>query len=90
MPFSRRSSQPRDQTQVSGIGRQILYHLSHQGSPLMVGEAPKMASMISILEFQVNFPCWFHLAYCASNLKEKTISILFVFLFTGTQENRKQ
>ena len=32
--FSRGSSQPRDQTQVSRIvGRQTLYHLSHQGSP---------------------------------------------------------
>ena len=31
-PFSRESSQPRNQTQVSHI-RQILYHLSHQGSP---------------------------------------------------------
>ena len=33
IPFSRGSSQPRDQTQVSCIGRQILYCLSHQGSP---------------------------------------------------------
>ena len=33
IPFSRGSSQPRDHTQVSCIGRQILYHLSHQGSP---------------------------------------------------------
>ena len=31
--FSRGSSQPRDQTWVSCIGRQILYHLSHRGSP---------------------------------------------------------
>ena len=32
--FSRGSSQPRDQTQVSCIaGRQTLYHLGHQGSP---------------------------------------------------------
>ena len=30
---SRGSFQPRDQTTVSHIGRQILYHLSHQGSP---------------------------------------------------------
>ena len=89
MPFSR-SSQPRDRTQVSGTGRQILYRLSHQGSPLMVGEVPQMASMISILEFQVNFPCWHHLVYCVTNLKEKTISILFVFFFRGTQENTKQ
>ena len=31
--FSRGSSQPRDQTQVSCICRQILYQLSHKGSP---------------------------------------------------------
>ena len=31
--FSRGSSQPRDQTQVSSICRQILYQLSHKGSP---------------------------------------------------------
>ena len=30
--FSRGSSQPRDQTQVS-TGGQVLYYLSHQGSP---------------------------------------------------------
>ena len=32
-PFSRGSSQPRDQTQVSFYYRQIIYQLSHQGSP---------------------------------------------------------
>ena len=32
-PFSRGSSQPRDRTQVSHIAGQILYQLSHQGSP---------------------------------------------------------
>ena len=35
IPFSMGSSWPRDQTLVSSIGRQILYHLSHQGSPLL-------------------------------------------------------
>ena len=34
--FSRRSSQPRDQTWVSRIAGQTLYHLSHQGSLIMV------------------------------------------------------
>ena len=34
-PFSRGSSPPRDQTRVSCIGRRFLYHLSHQGSPLV-------------------------------------------------------
>ena len=36
IPFSRGSSLPRDQTQVSGVScidRQILHQLSHQGSP---------------------------------------------------------
>ena len=32
-PFSRASSQPRDQTQVSHNCRWILYQLSHKGSP---------------------------------------------------------
>ena len=32
MPFSRRSSWPRDQTHISCIGRQVLLPLSHQGS----------------------------------------------------------
>ena len=34
IPFSRGSSQPRDWTPVTNFGRQVLYHLSHQGSPL--------------------------------------------------------
>ena len=34
MPFSKGSSWPRNWTQVSYIGRQILYHLSHHGSPV--------------------------------------------------------
>ena len=33
VPFSRGSSQPRDQTQVFHIARWILYQLSHQGFP---------------------------------------------------------
>ena len=33
IPLSRGSSQPRDQTLGSYVGRQILYCLSHQGSP---------------------------------------------------------
>ena len=35
IPFSRGSSRPRDQTWVSCVGRQILYHLSHEGSPTL-------------------------------------------------------
>jgi len=34
---SRGSSQPKDQTHISYIGRQILYHLSHLGSPQTYG-----------------------------------------------------
>ena len=33
-PFSRGSSQPRDQTQVFCIASGILYQLSHKGSPI--------------------------------------------------------
>ena len=33
IPFSRGSSWPRDWTQVSWVSRQILYLLSHEGSP---------------------------------------------------------
>ena len=32
-PFSRGSSEPRDQTQVSCIAGRFCYQLSHQGSP---------------------------------------------------------
>ena len=35
IPFSRGSSQPRDWTHVSCIGRQVLYWLSHQGSQVL-------------------------------------------------------
>ena len=37
MLFSRRSSQPRDQTQVSCIAGVVLYQLSLKGSPLSIG-----------------------------------------------------
>ena len=33
IPFSKGSSQPRDQTQLSHIAGGFLYQLSHQGSP---------------------------------------------------------
>ena len=33
IPFSRGSSRPRERTCVSCTGRQILYHLTQQGSP---------------------------------------------------------
>ena len=38
IPFSRGSSQLRDRTQVSLHCRQILYHLSHHGSPVTIEE----------------------------------------------------
>ena len=38
-PFSRRSSQPRDQTQVSLVAGRILYQLSHKGSPYYVSRS---------------------------------------------------
>ena len=36
VPFSRRSSQCRDRTQILSHCRWILYHLSHQGSPRLL------------------------------------------------------
>ena len=36
-PFSRRSSQPRDRTQVSGIAGGFFYQPSHKGSPIYHG-----------------------------------------------------
>ena len=40
IPFSRGSSQTRNQTQFPTL-RQILYHLSHQGRPLKIQETNK-------------------------------------------------
>ena len=45
MPSSRRSSQPRDRTSVSSIsciGRQVLYHQRHLGSPYMQSTPSRM------------------------------------------------
>ena len=47
--FSRESSQPRDQTQVSCIGRQILYHLSQQGS---LAKLLSLSEPVSVLHCQ--------------------------------------
>ena len=44
IPFSRRSSWPRDQTHVSCIGRWILNHLSCLGSPLSAWSDPAVLS----------------------------------------------
>ena len=40
IPFFRGSSRPRGQIHLFGIGRQILYRLSHQGSPLYLVQRP--------------------------------------------------
>ena len=50
MPSSRRSSQPRDQTHisyVSCIGRWILYHSRHLGSPTLLVVMPSKAHLTS-------------------------------------------
>ena len=49
--FSRGSSQPRDPTQVSCIGRRTLYQLSHQGSP-------KSSSLAQTLRNIWIWMCW--------------------------------
>ena len=40
IPFSKGSSQPRDRIYVSCMGKQLLYHLSHQGRYLYVPAKP--------------------------------------------------
>ena len=54
IPFSRGSSQPKDQTHVSCIARQILYHLSHQRNPQLALNFSKFANLYTenILAFQ--------------------------------------
>ena len=52
MPFSRGSSQPRDGTPVSYvscIGRQVLYHQLHPGSPWFPQWSPKLSTEIKTL-----------------------------------------
>ena len=48
IPFSRGSSWPRDQTQVSCIGRQSLYHLSHQRSPNHADAKPAFSTIYEV------------------------------------------
>ena len=48
IPFSGGSPQPRNQTHVSYIGRQILYCLSHQRSPFLVRKHHESLYMISL------------------------------------------
>ena len=49
IPFSKDSSRPRDWTQVFQTWRQILYHLSHLGSPKKTKHLKKR-----LLEYSVN------------------------------------
>ena len=51
MPSSRGSSQPRDWTYVSCIGRCVLYHQCHQGSPFKFIGANMHACVLSHFSF---------------------------------------
>ena len=78
MPSSRGSSQPRDRTYifyVSGIGRQVLYHQYHLGSP-----------NILVISFKhTYFACfWLCLAQNSSSnskIKVSNLKTLFCFVF---------
>ena len=70
IPFSRGSSQPRDQTWVYLHCRQILYHLSHQGSPSHIDKRKRkkerksfllMMRMLKI--YSLNFPIYIYQCY---------------------------
>ena len=52
--FSRRSSQPRDRMWVSHIAGQMLYHLSHQGSLIMV----EIRWGTHVYLWQIHFDIW--------------------------------
>ena len=54
MPSSRGSSQPRDRARVSYvscIGRQVLYHLSHQGKPFVFHRSSQILRDMFWFEF---------------------------------------
>ena len=65
MPFSRGLSQHRDQTRVSRIARQILYHLSYLGSPLVQENNP----------LKYFFPLNLNLILLMNNVLEITFSV---------------
>ena len=68
--FPRGSSQHRDGSQVSCICRQILYHLSHQGSPVPAhGYSIASEPLFKRLFSQLN---------CLSSLLKKKTSYLYV------------
>ena len=58
IPFSRESSRPRDGTQISCIGRQILYLLSHQGSPLYYTTNDKYLALENLHTTAGVFTCY--------------------------------
>ena len=62
MPSSKRSSWLGDRTWISYMGRQILYHLSHQGSPriyLFINICVDMGICILVcMEVQIYSPIW--------------------------------
>ena len=64
IPFFRGSSQPRDQTWVSNLSllhyKQILYHLRHQGSPLV--------SRSKVLLEHIHVHCYMNCPCCFCNI----------------------
>ena len=73
--FSRRSSRPRDRTQVSHIVGRQLYHLSHQGSSLISRVNINSSSIvITQYSFIIN-------SSSLSGISNNLITILAVFSF---------
>ena len=74
MPSSRGSSRPRDQTWISCIA-EILYHLSHQGSP------PSLVEIVLLLELKAIGSSWtttIHRLYIPGHLSPlKSVSLPF-------------
>ena len=73
IPFSRASSQPRKSNPGLLHGRQILYHLSHQGSPdhtlyavIFLNLHPKMefCKLFGVLEMRALFLNWSRISRC--------------------------
>ena len=88
--FSRASSQCRDQRWVSCIGRQILYHLSHRGSPSL-SPYLEVTSRLCIPASHISrLPCWSQLsrAWCvqwiSSHLRFLTGSMFGSFIKPST------
>ena len=79
--FSRRSSQPKERTRISCIGRRILLPLSHQGSLMGVFTPWQSANLqISILFLlqRVNLPIHLHISLkVKSRLSDKCVSSVY-------------